>query len=195
MHGAVREVLRESRPSHGQCSTHLTTRGSRRLAGRTLTQGQRRQQRSGRHDPRTAAGRGRPATRRDEPRRSLTPLRRSQPSSPPRSRGRCDGSRSRSTRRLRPRSRHGLRGTSGHQARDGGRKMKLCVDCRFIQPTDDVQQSRCGHILAKRTVTSPVDSSQHSLQTSCKQFRLMLDGCDEDGNSGGRRTSGLNEPG
>jgi hypothetical protein len=59
--------------------------------------------------------------------------------------------------------------------------MKLCVDCRFIQPADDIQQSRCGHTLATRTVTIPIDGSQRSFQVSCKQFRLMLDGCDEDG--------------
>jgi hypothetical protein len=59
--------------------------------------------------------------------------------------------------------------------------MKLCVDCRSIQGADDIQQSRCGHTMAKRIVTSPIDGSQRSFQVSCKQFRLMFDGCDEDG--------------
>lgn len=59
--------------------------------------------------------------------------------------------------------------------------MKLCIDYRFIQPADEIRKSRCGDGLAKRVITSPVDGSQESFQISCRQFRLMLEGCDEDG--------------
>lgn len=59
--------------------------------------------------------------------------------------------------------------------------MKLCIDCRWIQPADDIQQSRCGHVAAKRTVSSMIDGSQRSFQASCQSFRLTLDGCDMDG--------------
>ncbi len=60
-------------------------------------------------------------------------------------------------------------------------KMKLCADCRWIQPRDDIQQSRCGHSAATHTTTSRVDGSVRVFQISCQQFRLMIDGCDVEG--------------
>lgn len=59
--------------------------------------------------------------------------------------------------------------------------MKLCVDCSWIQRAESINKSRCGHGLAKRTETSPIDGTQRSFQISCWHFRLMPDGCDEGG--------------
>jgi hypothetical protein len=105
----------------------------------------------------------------------------SPPSSPPARRGRDAGRRRRSARRPRPRSKHDSRRTSGIPAHDGDHEMKLCVDCRWITAADDIQQSRCGHVLATHTVTSSIDGSKRSFQVSCKQVRLTLDGRDEEG--------------
>ncbi len=60
-------------------------------------------------------------------------------------------------------------------------KMKLCADCRWIQPRDDIQQSRRGHSAATRTTTTPIDGSKREFQISRQQFRLMIDGCDVEG--------------
>lgn len=69
--------------------------------------------------------------------------------------------------------------------------MKLCIDCRWIQPAGDIQQSRCGHATATRTMTSPVDGSTRTFQVSCQSFRLMIEGCDVEGKLWESKTVGF----